>query len=313
MVIYADDIGYAAQLFSHVRDWQQKPLTFSSSDLNLDILAQRIFKGKAVFQAQISDPSPGGIVFCVAFSPFSQYDLVVNLSGSGRGLPHGMVCLAGSGRGFHGQRGRPWSAEPGNLHLTLHWRPDQVVPGFGVGFPLLAAVAVMETLDELPGMQGRSSAKWVNDILLDEAKVAGFVTHLQSQDNLVRSAVLGIGLNVETSPPVKPDAFVPEVTSVWEKSGHACACSQTQILTLLLNRLQINYLKVIRGEGLELLAFYRRRSAVLGRNVSIHSDPVQGRSVELVRGRVERIGDQLELHLKGKVEPIVRGRLRLLD
>ncbi len=313
MIIYADDISYAAQLFPHFRNWQQKPLTFSSSDSNLEILVQRIFRNRAVFQTQNPEPSSVGPVFCVEFSPFSQYDLVVSLSGTGRGLPHGMVCLAGSGRGFHGQRGRPWKAESGNLHLTIHWRPGQAVPGFGVGFPLLAAVAVMETLDGLPGIQGRSSVKWVNDILIDKAKVAGFVTHLQSQDNLVKAAVLGIGLNIEVSPAVRPDAFVTEVTSVWEKSGHAFECSQARILSLLLNRLQANFLKLVQGESQDLLAFYRMRSAVLGRKVSIHSDPLQGRSVELARGRVERIGDQLELYLQGQGEPVFRGRLRLLD
>lgn len=313
MKIYAENRGYARQLFPHIRNWRQKPLFFAPDDSGLAGLAKRIFQDKAVYQAQIPDSRLDGGIFCVAFSPFSQYDLIVNLSGSESGLPHGLVCLAGAGRGFHGQRGRSWSAESGNLHLTIHWRPNQVVPGFGVGFPLLAAVSVMETLDDLPDLDGRSSTKWINDILIDGAKVAGFVTHLQSQENLVKAVVLGIGLNVETSPQVRRDAFVPKVTSVWEKSGHPLECSQARVLNLLLSRLQANYLKLCRGESQDLLALYRTRSAVLGKNVSIHSDSLQGRTVELARGRLERIGDQLELYIRGQVEPVFRGRLRLLD
>lgn len=313
MKVYTDDRSYARKLFPHIRNWRQRPWSFPAEDSGLANLAQQVFKDKSVYQASLSESSVGGPVFCVGFSSFSQYDLVVKLSGTGCGLPHGLVCLAGAGRGFHGQRGRSWSADSGNLHLTIHWRPNQVVPGFGVGFPLLAAVSVMETLDDLPDMAGRSSAKWVNDILIDGAKTAGFVTHLQSQDNLVKAAVLGIGLNVETTPQVKRDAFVPEVTSVWENSGYPLECSQAYILSQLLNRLQANYRKLSRGESQDLLALYRTRSAVLGRNVSVHSDPLQGPSVELARGRVEYIGDRLELYLEGRIEPVVRGRLRLLD
>jgi BirA family biotin operon repressor/biotin-[acetyl-CoA-carboxylase] ligase len=202
----------------------------------------------------------------------------------------------------------------GNLHLTIHWRPGCALTDLGVGFQVLAAVSVVECLDALPGLPVRPGIKWVNDILLDSAKVAGFITHIQSQDGVVRAAVLGIGLNVEATPRVEPTPQVPAVTSLAAQSSPAAPFGQDVVLRLLLARLEDNYQKLCGGRSGELLDLYRERSVILGRHVRILSDPQGGGpGRELASGRVNRIGSGLELHIEGREEPVTRGRLILLD
>jgi BirA family biotin operon repressor/biotin-[acetyl-CoA-carboxylase] ligase len=178
---------------------------------------------------------------------------------------------------------------------------------------MLAAVSVVECLDALPGLSVRPGIKWVNDILLGSAKVAGFVTHIQSQEDLVRAAVLGIGLNVETLPRVEPDPFAPEVTSLAANSSDPASCSQEKVLSRLLSRLEANYQKLCGGQARELLGLYRERSIISGRRVRILSDPLSGAPQELASGRVTGIGSGLELYLEGRDAPVIRGRLALLD
>ena len=160
-------------------------------------------------------------------------------------------------------------------------------------------------------LASRAGVKWVNDILIDGAKVAGFVTHTQSQEHEVKSVVLGIGLNVATIPLVPPDAFVPRVASLSQYLPGNEACSLDRILFTLLNKLDKNYHLILEGKIAGLLDFYRESSLVLGRRVRVISDPISGKSQELASGRVSHIGENLELHLEDRPAPVTQGRLIL--
>ncbi len=313
MVIYTDSEGFARKVFPEVENWRPVPSPAVFQPAGLRTLAARLFRDNDVLQGAPGDDPGDRTALCVSHSPFSQFDLVVELAGAPDTLPDGLVCLAGSGRGFHGQRGRPWAAEPGNLHLTIHWRPARVLSDQGVGFAVLAAVSVVESLDGLPGLSARPGIKWVNDILLDSAKVAGFVANIQSQEDLVRAAVRGIGLNVETLPRVEPSPFVPRVTSLAANCSDPESCGQGVVLSRLLSRLEANYRKLCGGKIRELMDLYRERSVIIGRRVRILSDPLSGASRELASGRVRGIGTGLDLYLAGRSEPVTRGRLILLD
>ena len=313
MVIYTDSERSAREMFPQAENWRPVASPDASQPAGLRTLAARLFRSKEVFRGEADDIPGVRTALCVSHSVFSQFDLVIELAGGPDPLPDGMACLAGSGRGFHGQRGRPWAAEPGNLHLTIHWRPERVLSDQGVGFPVLAAVSVVESLDGLAGLSARPGIKWVNDILLGSAKVAGFVVHIQSQEDLVRSAVLGIGLNVETLPRVEPTEFVPAVTSLAANCSDPSSCGQGVVLRRLLSRLDANYRKLCEGNAAALFDTYIERSVIVGRRVRVISDPLSGPSHELASGRVGRIGPGLEIYIDGRSEPVTRGRLILLD
>ena len=239
----------------------------------------------------------------------SQYDALREVIATRRDLPGHVLCLALSGEDFHGQQARGWVAEAGNLHITAGLRCDLAAADCGLALTMLPAVAVVDALVSLDRPPRGLGIKWVNDILVDGKKIGGVLTSARSLDGRIRSAVLGIGLNVMVSPTVSPTPFTPGVTCLKD-----CMTlpedGLTKVLRLVMSALEGRFEElVVEGPG-PLLEAYRSASLILGREVEIRpddnpSDP--GR-----RGRVLAIGPDLALTLADDPEPVTSGRLVLL-
>jgi BirA family transcriptional regulator, biotin operon repressor / biotin---[acetyl-CoA-carboxylase] ligase len=264
----------------------------------------------AVHVAPMSDASWGHIIV-TGYAPESQYDQLIRLARAGLALPDGVACVARTGDRFHGFRGRAWAGSPGNIHLAAHFAPDRPVERFGTAFMALAAVSVVDAIDSVPGLEGRARIRWVNDVVLDGAKVAGVLAHSQTRGATVTSVVLGIGINVETTPAVVPTVFVPAVTSLGDHAPDPATATEGVLLRALLRALGRNYRALLEHGFGPLMGRYRARSAVLDRDVLISADEPDEVPRILAAGRVAEIGDGLELHLAGRPEPITRGRLIL--
>jgi len=310
MIVFTDSRDFGSSLLPQIQ-WRSQGLSGLNLGEGSRFLADRMLAPQAIHFSREHSLEAWDLAFLVEHSPFSQFDLLIEACGQQFRFPDKIFCAAGSGQGFHGQRGRPWSAVRGNLHLSVMFRPHKTIPRFHVAFPLLAAVSVLETLDGLVELKCRAGVKWVNDILLEGAKVAGFVTHTQSQEQEVKSVVLGIGLNVATSPSVPPDDFVPRVASLAHFLPGSETCSLNQVLPVLLDNLDRNYRLVLEGKIAPLLDFYRERSLVLGRNIRVMSDPISGDPQEFASGRVLDIGENLELYIDNRSAPVTQGRLIL--
>jgi BirA family biotin operon repressor/biotin-[acetyl-CoA-carboxylase] ligase len=311
MKVFTDSVLFAEKLIFPLQDW--RGAEFSDQNASLPILVDRLFSGQSVYQ-NIADASDEWThVFLVTEAPSSQFDLLIEFTRTHPNIPGGIVCLAGTGHGFHGQNERHWATLEGNIHLTAYLTPQRKVERFGVGFPILAAVSIVEAIDSIKGLEGKASIKWVNDVLCEEAKVAGFLVHTASMEDQVSSVVLGVGLNVEKTPELSPDAHVPKVASIREFVGESAELNQRKILAILLDRMSANYQLLLEGQWAQLLNVYRKRSLVVGREVRILSDPEDGKQEELGSGRVFSIGENLELWLDGEENPVKKGRLILID
>ncbi len=88
-----------------------------------------------------------------------------------------------------GRQGRVWSAPAGSSVLA-----SLVLREFDELLPLTASVAVAEAC-EAAGVN--CSIKWPNDVWIDGRKVAGILVEGRPQEGW---AVLGLGLNVSTTP-----------------------------------------------------------------------------------------------------------------
>lgn len=307
MIVYTDDLEHALKLFPESGPW--RTAGFRKFDTALKILAERLYMQRSFQETGMAGAGMWSAAFFVKKASRSHYDLLIDLSRRNCDLPDGVLCLAGESTKFHGQRGRSWSAVRGNIHLAVFLAPRRTVVQFGTGFSILSAVSIVETIDRIPGFEKRAGIKWVNDILIDGAKVAGFLAFAQSRGETVEDVVLGIGLNVETIPPVKRDPLVPRVSSLLRFAPFPEECRQSLILQNLLERLDTNYSRLLKGDYAGLLDIYRRRSLVTGRKVVVFSDPAQGKPKEMARGRVKEIGPNLELFLEGINRPVVSGRL----
>jgi BirA family biotin operon repressor/biotin-[acetyl-CoA-carboxylase] ligase len=309
MMIHSDDRSYADQHLSSQGRWVRYDQR--SAGAGLHRLKKRLFPGRTVYTKECDTYGRWRHAFIVKSAPSSHFDHLVDLSQENIDLPDGTICLAGSGRQFHGQSQRPWSALEGNIHLALYIAPHRVIKRFHTGFPILAAVSLIEALDAISPLKDRAVIKWVNDILIDGAKIAGFLVHTQSMENTVLSAILGIGLNVEKTPRIKTDPFVPKVSSLMHFLPERSGSDKEAILLHLLRSLDKNYKLLLDGQYKKLLHRYRERSIVIGQHVKVMSDNPRKKSHLIASGLVIDIGENLELLLEGHPEPVKSGRLIL--
>jgi BirA family biotin operon repressor/biotin-[acetyl-CoA-carboxylase] ligase len=311
MKIFTDSVLFAEKWITPLKEW--RGADFSDQDKDLSNLVNELFPGQSVYK-NLSDASPEWThAFLVTEAPISQFDLLTEFSQVHPQLSVGIICLAGTGHGFHGQRARSWATLEGNIHLTAYLAPRVKVEHFGTGFPILAAVSLVEAIDAIEGLEVKASIKWVNDVLCDGAKVAGFLVHTTSMEDTVSSVVLGIGLNVEKTPELPPDPHVPKVASIREFVEESIKLDLKAILSILLDRLSENYRLLLQGQWAQLLNVYRKRSFVIGREVRILSDPEEGKQEELGSGKVFSIGENLEIWLDGEDNPVKKGRLIVID
>lgn len=111
-----------------------------------------------------------------------------------QGARAGTVVCADEQTAGRGRQARQWYSPPGNLYLSVVLRPDvsvQRLPEFG----FVAALAVAETANALLPAQRRASLKWPNDVLVNEAKIAGILL-----EPVESALVIGIGLNILEAP-----------------------------------------------------------------------------------------------------------------
>jgi BirA family biotin operon repressor/biotin-[acetyl-CoA-carboxylase] ligase len=99
-----------------------------------------------------------------------------------------------------GRRGRTWTSEPGNLYASLLLddpAPAAVAPQICFVAALALHDAVLDISSDLA--PARLKLKWPNDLLLDDAKVAGILVEGVTVGS--RSAVVvGFGVNCRSHP-----------------------------------------------------------------------------------------------------------------
>ena len=157
---------------------------------------------------------------------------------AGHGLPR--LVIADRQTAGRGRRGRSWLAQEDGLAFSF---------AVGVSSPLAslaAGVAVCDAIEHLAGPT-RCDLKWPNDVWMQERKVAGIlVERLDQRDNRL---VIGIGINLQSFPPVIPDeqeefpsqpAQPGRPGSVMEATGRLVsrASMLEELIPMLLERLQ---------------------------------------------------------------------------
>ena len=122
-----------------------------------------------------------------------------------QGDPGRLWIVAREQQQGRGRAGRIWSSPPGNLYASLLLvGPCATAISPQIGF--VAGVALQRAVAMVAGLTApRLALKWPNDLLLDEAKIAGILvegTMLAGAGPL--AAVIGIGVNVRHHPSDTP-------------------------------------------------------------------------------------------------------------
>lgn len=118
-----------------------------------------------------------------------------------------------------GRLGRVWhSPKNGNVYASFAFRP-QISPSQMSLFTLWMGINICECINAVCRVS--CQIKWPNDLHIEGKKVAGILSEARMEADLVRNAVLGIGLNVNSDGNDWPEELRSVATSLRQSAGQS--------------------------------------------------------------------------------------------
>jgi len=196
------------------------------------------------------------------------------------GAPHGTVVSSLSQQFGRGRRGKSWESEIGNVAFSLILRPNIAVSQ-AYRFTFIAALCVVRALEKF-GLN--ASIKWPNDVLLynkegQKRKVCGILVESSSSSTMLNSLIIGIGINVASSPQGDNFPIAPGHLQQWAD------VSSLDLIKALIDELDRLVDMAQSDEQFAiLLAAYRRQCVSINESIKFnaHSIEVQGKAVDVL-------------------------------
>ncbi len=306
MIIISDNLAFAKKILPDLHFAQCSHAKQFHYPLN-ELISFTLGSLTPLYIAEKNDNFWSTFILC-KHSPQSQFDQLKHFL-SQHEPEHATGLIAESGENFHGFKNRPWSAKKGNIHFTVFLKPDFKLQHFGTEFLALSAVSVAKTLNSFQDLQDKAQIKWVNDVLIKEAKIAGVITHMSTLNNQIQCALLGIGINVESPVEISPNPFVSKTTHLqFHLKPHKNLLSKT--FSILLDELKYHYQALSNNNYEEIRNNYKSLCVALNQSVSLYENTPESSCEKLIaEGLLTNIGPQLEIFLNNQSKAFRSGRL----
>lgn len=205
-----------------------------------------------------------------------------------QGAPHGTLVVADEQTAGRGRGQNHWSTPPQSaIALSLVLRPEELAPDQVGRLNAIGALAVAEAIEAL---HGRAKIKWPNDVLMDNAKVAGVLTEAAWQGDKLDCVVVGVGVNVRPESVPDPESIAFPATCLDTELGQRV--DRHQLLIAILRSISA---RADELGSVDLLQAWQSRLAFKGEQVR----------VDVPSGKVE--GVLVGLTSSGYVELDVQG------
>ncbi len=207
----------------------------------------------------------------------------------GRKIPDGTVVIAESQTAGRGRLGRNWHSEPeSGLYFSVIFRP-RVPPSLAPLFTLTAAVAMHNAIERHTRLD--VDIKWPNDLLIGGKKICGILAEIQAEVDLVKTMVVGIGLNVNHQK--LPEEILQRATSLRIASGSIQ--SRLEIFAEFLEEFENLYRHFEKAGPASIIEQWTEHSSFAdGREVEIHD------GVKLIKGTTRGLNSLGALRIEGK-------------
>lgn len=206
------------------------------------------------------------------------------------GAEDATVVVAKTMTGGRGQHDRSWHAPEGGWYASI------IVRDLDPRFLTLSLGNAVANLLEIAGADPK--LKWVNDVWIDEKKVAGILVEGESTGDQIDFLIAGIGINFNGSASDFPEPLSTTSITLEDVLGVDTCIEDTE--AYILEEIQAAIQKARAGENLEILNAFRARDALAGRTVKVGD----------VEGVAERIDENGCLVISGT--PVDAGTVQLL-
>jgi len=131
---------------------------------------------------------------------------------------HGMMIITDNQKNGEGRSNKQWYMGPSKgLAMSIIYLKT-ISYDNALLIPLAAGLSVAETLKNR-GL--KPSIKWPNDILINNKKVGGILCESKIQKNIIKSFIIGIGLNINETINDFPENLQKTVTSLFIEKGYS--------------------------------------------------------------------------------------------
>jgi BirA family biotin operon repressor/biotin-[acetyl-CoA-carboxylase] ligase len=198
------------------------------------------------------------------------------------GAPPGATVATDHQTAGRGRRGRNWQDPPGEallMSVVLRPRLEAAAAGW---LPLAVAVGAARGVAEVTG--AAPGIKWPNDLLLEGRKLAGILVELTLDEQDVRYAVAGLGVNVHQTG--FPAEIAGRATSLRQAAGYQG--TRAELMAALVPAV-LGAVRELELDPLRLRDAWRAQSVTLGREVEIRTSQGGVRGLALDVDEIGRI------------------------
>ena len=143
----------------------------------------------------------------------------------------------------------------------------------------MTGVAVAQTIRATTGLSVK--LKWPNDVLINDKKVCGILTELNTSANKIEFVVVGIGINANIDSRAIPYELRDIATSLQIELGREI--SRVEFVSKLLANFENLYFKYTKQNFSTILQTWGELSDTIHRYVKVVTDTevIEGKAVEL--------------------------------
>jgi BirA family transcriptional regulator, biotin operon repressor / biotin---[acetyl-CoA-carboxylase] ligase len=195
------------------------------------------------------------------------------------GAPEGTVVIADSQNKGKGRMQRLWHSPSGsNIYTSVILRP-QMQLSKASQIPMLAGVAVAETLETY--CPDKVQLKWPNDVLISGKKVCGILAQMKTSADAIDFVVLGIGINVNLSREQFPPDIQKIATSLAIEAGREI--SRLELIISLYENLEKCYKQLLQIGFGPIKEKWLELSPMIGQTVQVifKDETVEGKATGL--------------------------------
>jgi BirA family biotin operon repressor/biotin-[acetyl-CoA-carboxylase] ligase len=125
-----------------------------------------------------------------------------------KGVPSGTIITAEKQTAGRGRVGRSWVSRPGGLFFTILETPNLAIADYTL-LSLNVQIAVTRSLTAICGK--RAYLRWPNDVYINRQKIAGIITELSGEGDMISWLSCGVGVNVNNQTPSAKTTSCAEV------------------------------------------------------------------------------------------------------